>query len=132
MLLGAEVNALMTIGVQSAIEDLGPKFEKLRGEKLATAYGLSAALSKRVADGDTADLFIGTREDVDRLIKNGKIRLGSQVTFASSGLGIAIRKEIQSLTFQHQRRSRAHYLKPSQSDVGIPPRAVRLAFYSQK
>jgi molybdate transport system substrate-binding protein len=92
VMLGAEINALITIGVQSAVEDLGPKFEKHGGEKLAITYGLSAALSKRVADGDAADLFIGTREDVDSLIRNGKIRPTSKVIFAGSGLGIAVRK----------------------------------------
>ena len=51
VMLGAEINALITIGVQSAVEDLGPKFEKHGGEKLAITYGLSAALSKRVRAG---------------------------------------------------------------------------------
>jgi molybdate transport system substrate-binding protein len=92
VILGAEIKALITVGVQSAIEDLGPKFEKNRGDKLAIAYGLSAALSKRVADGEAADLFIGTREGVDGLIKSGKIRAESQATLASSGIGIAVRK----------------------------------------
>jgi molybdate transport system substrate-binding protein len=91
-MVGAEIKALITIGVQSAIEDLGPKFEKLSGDKLAIAYGLSAPLSKRVADGEAADLFVGAREGVDSLIKSGKIRPDSQLILAQSGIGLAVRK----------------------------------------
>jgi molybdate transport system substrate-binding protein len=88
----AEIKALITIGVQSAIEDLAPKFEKTGNHKITIVYGLSAALSKRVADGEPADLFIGTREGVDGFFKAGKISSGSDITFASSGVGIAVRK----------------------------------------
>lgn len=92
MVAAAEIKALVTIGVQSAIEDLAPKFEKASGHKIAIVFGLSAALSKRVADGEPADLFIGTREGVDGLIKAGKISGGSDAALASSGVGIAVRK----------------------------------------
>jgi molybdate transport system substrate-binding protein len=88
----AEIKALISIGVQSAIEDLSPKFEKASGHKVAVVYGLSAPLSKRVASGEPADVFIGGREGVDGLIKAGKIVPGSDATLASSGIGIAVRK----------------------------------------
>ena len=75
----AEIKALITIGVQSAIEDLAPKFEKANGHQITIVYRVSALLGKRVADGEPADLFIGTREGVDGLIKTGKIATGSDV-----------------------------------------------------
>jgi molybdate transport system substrate-binding protein len=78
----AEIKALITIGVQSAIEDLALKFEKANGHNITIVYGLSALLSKRVADGEPADLFIGTHEGVDGLIKTGKISAGSDVALA--------------------------------------------------
>jgi molybdate transport system substrate-binding protein len=86
-----EVRALMTIGVQSALEDLIPRWEKSSGNKLNAVFGLSAALSKRISDGEQADVFIGTREGVDGLIKAGKLA-GPGVVLASSGVGIAVRK----------------------------------------
>jgi molybdate transport system substrate-binding protein len=88
----AEIRALMSIGVQSVIEDLAPKFEKASGHRLVSVFGLSAPLSRRVTDGETADLLIGTREGVDELIKAGKIVQGSNATLAGSGVGIAVRK----------------------------------------
>jgi molybdate transport system substrate-binding protein len=88
----AEIKALMSIGVQSAIEDLAPKFEKVSGHKLLPVFGLAAPLSRRVADGEPADLLIGTREGIDALIKAGKVVQGSNSTLAGSGVGIAVRK----------------------------------------
>jgi molybdate transport system substrate-binding protein len=87
----AEIKALITIGVQSAIEELAPKFEKASGHRLTIVYGLSAALSKRIVDGEPLDLFIGTRKDIDGLMKTGMISTGSDVTIASSRVGIAVR-----------------------------------------
>src|SRR5436305_79766 len=42
----AEIKALMSIGVQSVIEDLAPKFEKASGHRLVSVFGLSAPLSR--------------------------------------------------------------------------------------
>jgi molybdate transport system substrate-binding protein len=86
-----EIKALVSIGVQAALEDLAPKFEKATGHKLAIVYGVSSVLSKRVVDGEQIDVFIGTRESVDGLIKAGKISTGSDTTVARSGFGIAVR-----------------------------------------
>jgi molybdate transport system substrate-binding protein len=86
----AEIRALITIGVQSAIEDLAPQFERATGHQVVTVFGLSAALSKRVADGEPTDVFIGTREGINGLIQAGTISAGSDATLASSGMGIAV------------------------------------------
>jgi molybdate transport system substrate-binding protein len=93
--IAAEIKALVTIGVQSAIEELAPQFEKVTGHKLSATFGLSTALSRRIQDGEPADLFIGTREEVNGLIRGGKIASGSDATLASSGIGIAVRKGTQ-------------------------------------
>jgi molybdate transport system substrate-binding protein len=93
--IAAEIKALVTIGVQSAIEELAPQFEKVTGHKISATFGLSTALSRRIQDDETADLFIGTREEVNGLMRDGKIASGSDVTLASSGIGIAVRKGTQ-------------------------------------
>jgi molybdate transport system substrate-binding protein len=89
--VAAEVRVLMTIGVQSVLEEIIPRWEKDSGNKLNAVFGLSAALSKRILDGEQADVFVGTREGVDGLIKAGKLA-GPGVILASSGVGFAVRK----------------------------------------
>jgi hypothetical protein len=53
--------------VQSAV---GPRAKVLKGERpqVNDHFGLPAALSKRVADGELVNVFIATRQGIDRLI----------------------------------------------------------------
>lgn len=88
----AELKALMTIGVQSAVEELIPAFEKASGHKVAAVWATSAVLNKRIQDGEAADALISTRGGIDALTKDGKVTAGSDATLARSGIGVAVRK----------------------------------------
>jgi molybdate transport system substrate-binding protein len=55
--IAAEIKALVTIGVQSAIEELAPQFEKVTGHKISAAFGLSTTLSRRIQDGETVAIY---------------------------------------------------------------------------
>jgi molybdate transport system substrate-binding protein len=48
-------------------------------------------LVKRVEDGGQADVLILSRAGIDALLKQGKVAAGSDVTLASSGVGIAVK-----------------------------------------
>jgi molybdate transport system substrate-binding protein len=56
----AEVKVFSTIGVQAALEELTPKFEKASGHKLNITWATAAVLVKRVQGGETADLLVLT------------------------------------------------------------------------
>jgi molybdate transport system substrate-binding protein len=88
----ATITVFCTIGVQSAVEELMPKFEKATGHKLAITFNTSAGLNKRVQDGEVVDVLIGTRGGIDGLIKDGKVAAGSDATLARSGIAVAVRK----------------------------------------
>src|ERR1035441_1830061 len=79
-----EIKIYSTIGVQAALEELTPKFEKASGHKLAITWGTAAMLVKRVQGGETVDLLVLTRQGLDALVKDGKAAAGSDATFASS------------------------------------------------
>jgi molybdate transport system substrate-binding protein len=87
----AEVRALITVGVQSSLEDIILRWEKASGSKINAVFGLSAALAKRISDGEQTDVFVGTREGVEGLVKSSKVA-GPGVLLASSGIGFAVRK----------------------------------------
>jgi len=87
-----EVKVFSTIGVQAALEELAPKFEKASGHKLAITWATAAVLVKRVQGGETADLLILTRQSLDALVKDGKASAGSDATFASSGMAVVVKK----------------------------------------
>jgi ABC-type molybdate transport system substrate-binding protein len=49
----AELTVLSAIGMQSVMEDLGPKFERATGHRLAISFATAGVTVKRVQDGET-------------------------------------------------------------------------------
>jgi molybdate transport system substrate-binding protein len=88
----AEINAYISIGMQSVVERLQPDFEKVSGHRIVSSWATAAALNQRLRHGATADLLISTRSGIDGLIAEDRIVAGSDVALASSGVGIAVRK----------------------------------------
>ncbi|HEY0724006.1 MAG TPA: substrate-binding domain-containing protein, partial [Pyrinomonadaceae bacterium] len=88
----AEVKVFSTIGVQAALEELAPKFEKATGNKLDITWATAAILVKRVQAGETADLMVLTKQGLDALTKDNKASAGSDAIFASSGMAVVVKK----------------------------------------
>jgi molybdate transport system substrate-binding protein len=87
----AELKVYSTIGVQGAVEQLMPRLEKASGATLAMTWGTGAMVAKRIEAGEAADVLILPGESFDTLVKDGKIALGSSVTFASSGIAVSVK-----------------------------------------
>jgi molybdate transport system substrate-binding protein len=79
-----------TIGVRSAAEPLFAQFDKT-SHKLAITWGTAPMLVKRIEDGETPDVVVLSRAGIEALQKQGKLAAGSDVTLASSGVGIAVK-----------------------------------------
>jgi molybdate transport system substrate-binding protein len=76
------------------VKTLVPQFENSSGHKVTTAAGTGGALTSRVRKGETADLVIVTTEQVEQLIAERKIVLGTQAAVASVGMGMGVRKGV--------------------------------------
>ena len=87
-----ELRVYSTIGVQAALEELAPKFEKASGYKLNITWNTAAQLAKRIQAGEQADVVVLVKASTDLLLKDGKVVAGSEATFASSGLAAAVKK----------------------------------------
>lgn len=88
----ADIKVFSTIGVQAALEELSPKFEKASGHKLSITWATAAVLVKRVQAGETADLMVLTKQSLDTLLKEGKASAGADAVFASSGMAMVVKK----------------------------------------
>jgi molybdate transport system substrate-binding protein len=88
----AEIKVFSTIGVQAALEELAPKFEKETGNKLNITWATAAVLVKRVQGGDTADLLVLTKQGLDALTKDGKASAAANAIFASSSMAMVVKK----------------------------------------
>jgi molybdate transport system substrate-binding protein len=88
----ADLKVLSAFGMQSVLEDLGPKFERATGHKLAISFATGGGTVKRVQGGDAADVVITLRQGIDTLVKDGKAPAGSVTALARAGIFVAVRK----------------------------------------
>jgi len=87
----AEISVLGSPGTRAPYALLVPGFEAASGHKVTTEWGSVVTVTKRVASGDNADVIMLPRPQIDELIRLGKLRAGTRVDVATSGIGIAIR-----------------------------------------
>ncbi len=88
----AEIKVLSAFGMQAVMEDLGPKFERASGHKLAITFATLGAVVKRIQDGETADVVVISRQGIDGFVKDGKASAGNVTALARSGIYVAVRK----------------------------------------
>ena len=88
----AELKVLSAFGMQSVMEDLGPKFERATGHKFAITFATGGATVKRVQDGEAFDVVITLRQGIDTLVKDGKAPAGNVTVLARSGIVVVVRQ----------------------------------------
>jgi len=88
----AELKVLSAFGMQSVLEDLGPKFERATGHKLAISFATGGATVKRVLGGEIADVVITIQPGINTLVKDGKAAAGNVAVLARAGIVVAVRK----------------------------------------
>jgi molybdate transport system substrate-binding protein len=86
------MQVLCTNGVKSVLLELIPAFERARDAKLAVTWGSTQALLKDLETGAGGEVAILTAEAIDELTRQGKVKSGSRVDLARSGIGVAVRK----------------------------------------
>jgi molybdate transport system substrate-binding protein len=89
--IAAEINVFLTGAARRSYEALAPQFEKASGHKLVTTYGLPPELLKRVDAGEHFDVLI-LSYDVEPLVRQGKLAVGSRTVFGRIGIGVAVRQ----------------------------------------
>ena len=87
----AELKVYSTIGVQAALEELAPKFEKASGHKLNITWSTAALLAKRVQAGEQADALILIKGNIETLLKEGKVMPGTDTIFTQSIFAVGVK-----------------------------------------
>jgi molybdate transport system substrate-binding protein len=82
------VRLLVSNGMKGAMEELRSECEKAVGHPLMVQFSSTAALKKRIQDGEAFDLTIITDQAVDDLVKQGKLASGTPVARSELGIGI--------------------------------------------
>jgi molybdate transport system substrate-binding protein len=87
----AEIKVMSSVAMKAAYLELVPGFERATGYKVVTLWIPGVDLLQRVKDDETSDLVIMQAGSIDELIKLGRLKAGSRVDLARSGVGIAVR-----------------------------------------
>ncbi|HEY6341954.1 MAG TPA: substrate-binding domain-containing protein [Bryobacteraceae bacterium] len=82
------VRILVSNGMKGAMEELRPECEKAIGHPLMVQFSSTAALKKRIQDGEAFDLTMITDQAVDDLVKQGKLASGTPAARSELGIGI--------------------------------------------
>jgi len=86
----AEVKVFCTQALRTSLLELAPRFEKASGHKVVLEVAPSGALMKRIAAGESPDLIIANADNIDGLIKDGKVK-GTRTDIARAQVGISIK-----------------------------------------
>jgi molybdate transport system substrate-binding protein len=87
----AEITVLAGMGVISGVSDVAPAYEKLTGYKVIVRFEQNAAMNEKINSGAQADIAALQPEQIDNLIKQGKMMAGTKTNFAQAGVGIAVK-----------------------------------------
>jgi molybdate transport system substrate-binding protein len=87
----APITVIASNAVKEAYTHLVPGFEKASGHTVATIWGGTLDISRRIRDGEVVDIVILSAERIDALIEQGRLVAGSRVDLARSGVGVAVR-----------------------------------------
>ena len=90
--MNADLKVLIANAMQSVMEDLGPKFERASGQKLAITFATLGQHVKRVQAGEASDVLIIPEPGIETLVKDGKASAANVTVVARSSTGVAVRK----------------------------------------
>jgi molybdate transport system substrate-binding protein len=87
-----EIRVLGAWGIMAVMEDLGPKFERATGNKLAMAFDGYTRVVRRIHHGEAADVVVVPREGIDGFVKSGKASASDVAVLARSHIGVVVRR----------------------------------------
>jgi len=87
----AEIRACGARATSTILGEIGPDFERATGHRIAISVDVAAAMVRRFEAGEACDLLVVIENQLDGLIRSGKIIAGSRTVLARSGIGVEVR-----------------------------------------
>ena len=85
-----DIKVFCTQALRTSLLELAPRFEQATGHRVTLEVAPSGQLVKRINSGESADLLIANADNIDSLIKDGKIA-GTRIDVARAQVGIAVK-----------------------------------------
>jgi molybdate transport system substrate-binding protein len=91
--VAAQIKVLAGSAIETAMAVLIPQFEQSSGHKVAYDFnGAIGAMTDRVQKGEAADVVIVSVQQIESLVKQGKVVSGGRADIAKVGVGLFVRK----------------------------------------
>ena len=88
----AEIKVLASNALKTALEELGPQFEKATEHKLSFTFNAAVPLKAEIEKGAAFDVAILSTPITDDLVKQGKLVGATRADVARSGAGLAVKR----------------------------------------
>lgn len=86
----ADLKVLAPNAAKGLVTEAISIFEKTTGHKVSVSWTGTEAITKRVADGETADVVVNAAQNIERQVKDGRLVAETRTDFAKSGIGVAV------------------------------------------
>src|SRR5437588_9649389 len=87
----AELQVITGMGSSTGVYELAAGFEKATGNKVTVTFETAQSLAQKLESNAPVDLITGGAEQIDDLIKKGKVVAGTNTLFGVAGLGLSVR-----------------------------------------
>lgn len=88
-----ELKVFSTPTLKSTLAEIAPEFERQTGHGLAATYDNAAALKRRIDAREAFDVAILLPDQIDDLIRTGRIVSGTRADIAKAAVGMAVRAD---------------------------------------
>ena len=88
----AEIKLLGPVSLRVVLPGLLQQFEKSSGHKVTVGYATLGAITKRLIEGEAADVAMVSPEQNEDLQKQGKLLAGSRIEIARVGFTVFVKK----------------------------------------
>jgi molybdate transport system substrate-binding protein len=88
----AEISVFASNALKTALEELGPQFEKASEHKLTINFNAAAVLKTEIEKGAPFDLAILGAPAADDLMKQGRLVAATSTNIARSAAGLAVKR----------------------------------------
>jgi ABC-type molybdate transport system substrate-binding protein len=80
----AEIKSLISTAMKAPFQEIAAQFEKTTGHKVTATFGPTGPLTRRIADGEAADVVILGGENTATLVSQGKLAAGGPNGYAAT------------------------------------------------
>jgi molybdate transport system substrate-binding protein len=87
----ATIKVFTTRAIATVLDKTGAEFEQTTGYQLDVTRDIAIRMVRRIQTGETFDLLVASPDQIDLLIKEGKIIAETRTNLARSGIGVEVR-----------------------------------------